>query len=335
MQIDVAVAGATGAVGEAVLEYLAERRFPVGRVFALAQADSRGERVAYGERRLVVEPIEQFELERSRIVFCCPGTDRVMAEKARRAGALVIDSAGLYWTDPAVPLVACGVNAEAIDAMEWPGAVTLPYPPATQLAQALAPLRAEVGLERVDVLTCRSVSARGQRGVEELAHQTAQLLNARPVKPGVFPRQIAFNLLGQEGSQGPDGMTDGERDLVAQVGRLLDDRLEVCATTVIAPVFHGDAQAVHVRTREPIGAERARALWQGGPGIRLMDDPAEAACPSPVTDAARDDALVIGRVRSTCGATPGLQFWSVVDGIRRGQALHSVQIAEILVKAYL
>ncbi len=335
MQIDVAVIGATGAVGEAILEQLAGRHFPCGRVLALDGSESRRARVAYGERWLTVQPADELDFTGTRLVFCCPGTDRTTAQRARAGGCVLIDSAGLYRADPSVPLVVPGVSPEALSQVGSSGVIAVPDGPATQLAEALAPLRARVGLARVDVLTCRSVAARGTPGVEELAGQTAQLLNGRPAKPGVFARQIAFNLLGQDGAQGADGLTDSERDLVSQVNRLLGADLEVNATTIIAPVFHGDAQVVHLQTQAPLSRDEALALWRAVPGIEVAGSSAEAACPTPVSDAALGETLWIGRARASRGRAPGLQFWSVSDCIRRSHALNSVQIAEILVKAHL
>ncbi|MGD2084028.1 MAG: aspartate-semialdehyde dehydrogenase [Chromatiales bacterium] len=333
---EVAVVGATGAAGEALLERLSGSGLPLGGVHALCDGGQAGARVAFGGRRIAAEPMGDFNFAGTRIAFFCPGggVTADLADRASEAGALVIDSAGLLLGDPDVPLVVPGVNPQALGALGRRGAVAVPDAAAAQLIEVLAPLDRSFGLARVEVVTLLAVGSAGRNGVEELAGQSAQLLNGRPIEPRVFSSQIAFNLIPAVGPLEADGFSRAESALVDQVLRVLGGAPVVNASFLAVPVFYGDAQVVHLETRDPVSPTDARELWTSA-GIRVGNGEPAASLATPVTHAAREDALFVERVRQSAIGSRGLNLWVLSDGVRRGCAYNSVQIADILVKNYL
>jgi len=333
---DLAVVGAAGAVGEAVLEQLSRRGFPKRSLLALDQEDGQGKRLRYGDGFVAVQGVEQADLADVRAVILCPGTasSHALVDRAVDSGCLVVDAAGLYADAADVPLVVSSFNPPSIGEIEARRIVACASAPTVQLLEVLGPVHRTAGVVRVDLVVCQSVSGTAG-GVEELARQSAALLSGRPISPGVFPAQVAFNLIPQSGPTGPDGSTQSEQRIVHQVRRLLGDALELSVTVLIAPVFYGDAQIVSLQTRDAVSVEEAHRLWRGLDGVSIEDDHEEGLAPTPVTHAAGNDSLFIARLRSPGEGSRGLQFWTLADGVRHSSALNSVQIAEILVKAHL
>ena len=335
---DVAVIGATGAVGETMLEILHERKFPVGRVHALASERSAGRRVSFGSRQLVVEDLATFDFSRVRIGIFSPGASvsKVYAPKAAEAGCVVIDNTSAFRYDDDKPLIVPEVNAHAIAGYRGTNIIANPNCSTIQMLVALKPLHDAFGIERINVCTYQAVSGTGKGAVEELGQQTARLLNGLEVSPTVYPKQIAFNVLPHIDDFQENGYTKEEMKMVWETHKILEDpRIRVNPTCVRVPVFYGHSEAVHLETREKVSAERARELLESAPGVVVMDERIAGGYPTAVTESAGTDAVFVGRIREDISTERGLDLWVVSDNVRKGAALNSVQIAECLVRDHL
>jgi len=335
---DVAVVGATGAVGEAMLATLAQRRFPVGEVYALASERSVGKRVACGERSLPVADLATFDFSKVQIgLFSAgAGVSAIHAPRAAAAGCVVIDNTSQFRYDSDVPLVVPEVNAADIAAYRARGIIANPNCSTIQMVVVLKPIYDAVGIERINVATYQAVSGTGKEAIEELATQSAALLNGKPIRCDVYPRQIAFNVLPHIDTFQDNGYTREEMKMVWESRKILgDERLLVNATAVRVPVFYGHSEAVHIETREKISADNARELLSRAPGVQVMDERRDGGYPTAVGEAAHADAVFVGRIREDISHPRGLNLWVVADNVRKGAALNSVQIAEILVKDYI
>ena len=336
---DVAVAGATGAVGEAMLEILAERKFPVGQVYPLASERSAGGKVAFGNRELTVGKLSDFDFKKAQIGLFSAGSSvsEQYAPQAAAAGCVVIDNTSRFRYDDDVPLVVPEVNPQALAGYKARNIIANPNCSTIQMVVALKPIHDAVGIERINVATYQAVSGAGRRGIEELAEQTAQLLNGKPVeKGGKFPKQIAFNALPQVDEFQDNGYTREEMKMVWETRKILGDpAIQVNATCVRVPVFYGHSEAVHIETRDKLSAEKARSLLAKAQGVVVMDERRPGGYPTAVTEAAQGDAVYVGRIREDLSHPRGLNLWVVSDNVRKGGALNSVQIAELLVKSYL
>ena len=335
---DVAVVGATGAVGESMLSILAERKFPVGKVHAVASARSAGSRVTFGDTSLTVEDLDTFDFSKTQIGLFSPGASvsAVYAPKAAAAGCVVIDNTSQFRYEPDIPLVVPEVNPHAIAQYKNRGIIANPNCSTIQMLVALKPLYDAVGIERINVCTYQAVSGTGKEAIEELARQTAELLNGKPTENKVYPRQIAFNCLPQIDVFQDNGYTKEEMKMVWETRKIMgDETILVNPTAVRVPVFFGHSEAVHVETREKLTAEAARELLRKAPGVKVMDERKDGGWPTAVTEAANHDAVYVGRIREDISHPRGLNLWVVADNVRKGAALNSVQIAEVLVKDFL
>ncbi len=332
--IDVAVAGATGAVGQAMLEILAQRNFPVGNLYPLASERSAGKVVQFRGRSVRVQRLDEFDFSRAQIALFSPGgsVSGEFAPSAGAAGCVVIDNTSRFRNEADVPLVVPEVNADTRHDRPR-NIIANPNCSTIQMVVALKPLYDAVGIERINVATYQAVSGAGQSGVNELATQTANLLNARPIEPGVMPVQIAFNALPQIGDFQDNGYTHEEMKMVWETRKILgDERIQVNPTCVRIPVFYGHSEAVNIETREPLSAEQATELLRTAPGVEVIDERRPAGYPTPVQHAAGTDPVFVGRIRADLSHPRGLNLWIVSDNIRKGAALNSVQIAELLLK---
>ena len=335
---DVAVVGATGAVGETMLEILAERKFPLGRVHALASERSAGKRVPFGDTQLVVENLETFDFSTVRVGLFSPGASvsRVHAPRAAAAGCVVIDNTSAFRYDDDKPLVVPEVNPHAIERYRESGIIANPNCSTIQMLVALKPLHDAAGIERINVCTYQAVSGTGKEAIEELGQQTARLLNGLDIVPSVYPKQIAFNALPHIDDFQDNGYTKEEMKMVWETHKIMEDpSIRVSPTCVRVPVFYGHSEAIHIETREPLGADSARELLGNAPGVVVMDERRAGGYPTAVTESAGTDAVYVGRVREDIGTERGLALWVVSDNVRKGAALNSVQIAECLVRDHL
>ena len=335
---DVAVVGATGAVGEIMLEILAERNFPVNNVYPLASERSAGKKVQFGGKYLTVQDLSTFDFSSVQIGLFSAGAgiSEKYAPIAARAGCVVIDNTSQFRYDDEIPLVVPEVNPHAIADYKRHGIIANPNCSTIQMLVALKPLHDAVGIERVNVCTYQAVSGTGKEAIEELASQTAELLNGRSAEAKVYPRQIAFNVLPHIDVFQDNGYTKEEMKMVWETRKIMEDEsIQVNPTAVRVPVFYGHSEALHIETREKLDAVQATALLENAPGIVVLDERKDGGYPTAVSEGATNDPVYVGRIREDISHPRGLDLWVVADNVRKGAALNSVQIAEILVKEYL
>ncbi len=337
-KFDIAVLGATGAVGEAMLSILAERQFPVASVHALASSRSAGSDVKFGNKLLTTQDASTFDFGAVQVGLFSAGASvsAQYAPEAAAAGCVVIDNTSKFRYDHDVPLVIPEVNPDAIANYQNRGIIANPNCSTIQMVVALKPIYDAVGIERINVCTYQAVSGAGKRAIDELAAQTAALLSGKPVDARVHPKQIAFNALPHIDEFQDNGYTKEEMKLVWETQKVLgDDSIRVNATTVRVPVFYGHSEAIHIETREKITAGAARKLLMKAPGVKVLDNRKPGGYPTAVTESAGNDSVFVGRIREDISHPRGLDLWVVADNLRKGAALNSVQIAEHLVKDYL
>ncbi|MEP7043124.1 MAG: aspartate-semialdehyde dehydrogenase [Dokdonella sp.] len=335
---NVAIVGATGAVGEALLAVLQARKFPIAELVPLASERSAGGTVTFGNREVTVRNLASYDFNGIDIAFFSAGgaVSREHAPRAAAAGAVVIDNTSEFRYQDDVPLVVSEVNPHAIAQYTTRGIIANPNCSTMQLMVALAPIHRAVGIERINIATYQSVSGTGRRALEELGRQTAALLNFQEVEAEVYPVQIAFNVIPHGGEFLDNGYTTEEMKIVWETRKILEDeRIQVNATSVRVPVFYGHSEAVHIETREKISAADARALLEKMPGLVVVDEHRAGGYPTPVTHAAGKDEVFVGRIREDISHPRGLDLFIVSDNIRKGAALNAVQIAELLAKDYL
>jgi aspartate-semialdehyde dehydrogenase len=331
-KLKVAVVGATGAVGETMLSVLAERKFPVGELVALASERSAGGEVAFGNDEVMVRDLATFDPAGVDIALFSAGGDvsREYAPKFAAAGAVVIDNSSAFRRDDDVPLVVAEVNPGALKHRPR-GIIANPNCSTMQMLVALAPLHRAAGIQRINVATYQSVSGTGRRALEELGRQTAGLLNFQPAEPEVYPVQIAFNVIPHGGDFLDNGYTSEEMKLVWETRKILGDAsIGVNATVVRVPVFYGHSEAVAIETRDKLTAAQARALLEAAPGVEVVDEAVGGGYPTPVTHASGRDPVYVGRIREDLSHPRGLNLWVVSDNIRKGAALNAVQLAELV-----
>ena len=337
-QFDVAVVGATGVVGEAMLSILEEREFPVGNLYPLASHRSAGSSVRFNGATHTVGDLEDFDFTKAQIgLFSAGGSVSARhAPRAGDAGCVVVDNSSQFRYDDDVPLVVPEVNPRAIEAYTNRNIIANPNCSTIQMVVALQPIHAAVGIERINVATYQSVSGTGKEAIEELAGQTADLLNGKQAETEVYPRQIAFNALPHIDVFMDNGYTREEMKMVWETHKIMgDDSIRVNPTAVRIPVFYGHSEAVHIETREKLGADEAREILAAAPGVVVMDERVDGGYPTAVTESAGADAVFVGRIREDISCPRGLDMWVVSDNVRKGAALNSVQIAEMLAKEYL
>ncbi|HVV67910.1 MAG TPA: aspartate-semialdehyde dehydrogenase [Gammaproteobacteria bacterium] len=334
LAFDIAILGATGIVGEAMLSILEQRSFPVGKIYALASERSAGETVNFKNRAITVEDAANFDFSKVQLgLFSAgAGVSARYAPVAAEAGCVVIDNTSQFRYDADVPLVVPEVNPQAIADYRQRHIIANPNCSTIQMVVALKPIYDAVGIERINVATYQSVSGSGKAGIEALATETTHLLSGHPVTPVVYPTRIAFNVIPQIDTFQDNGYTREEMKMVWETQKILgDDSILVNPTTVRVPVFFGHSEAVHIETRDKLTKDQARELLRNAPGIIVMDDP---EYPTPAHEGTEGDAVFVGRIREDLSHPRGLNLWVVADNVRKGAALNAVQIAEVLVSEY-
>src|SRR5690606_31221775 len=333
-KFNVAVVGATGAVGEALINILEERDFPVNELFPLASERSAGSKIQFKGKSVTVQNLADFDFSQVQIgLFSAGGSiSEIYAPKAAAAGCIVIDNTSHFRYDDDIPLVVPEVNPEAIAQYKKRNIIANPNCSTIQMLVALKPIHDKVGITRINVATYQAVSGTGKEAIEELAAQTAALLNGRDIECNVYPKQIAFNALPHIDVFMDNGYTKEEMKMNWETKKILDPSIEVNATCVRIPVFYGHSEAVHFETKTPISVEEIRELLSKAPGVVLMDERAPGGYPTPVTDSGGKDAVAVGRIRKDISHPNGIDMWVVGDNVRKGAALNSIQIAEVLIK---
>ncbi len=337
-EFDVAVVGATGAVGETMISILEQRKFPVRNLYPLASSRSAGKKVQFKGKSITIGDLAEFDFSRAQIgLFSAGGSvSAEYAPKAAEAGCVVIDNTSHFRYDDDIPLVVPEVNPHAIAAYSERGIIANPNCSTIQMLVALKPIYDAVGIERINVATYQAVSGTGKEAIEELAMQTANLLNSKPIKPRVYPKQIAFNALPQIDVFMENGYTKEEMKMVWETRKIFEDsEIQVNPTAVRIPVFYGHSEAVHIETRQKISAKEARRLLESAPGVEVMDVREPGGYPTAVTEGANNDPVYVGRIREDISHPRGLNLWVIADNVRKGAALNSVQIAEILADSHL
>jgi aspartate-semialdehyde dehydrogenase len=335
---DVAVVGATGAVGETIISILQERKFPVGTLYPLASSRSAGGKIEFNGSYVTVQDLAEFDFSKVQIgLFSAGGSvSAEYAPKAAEAGCVVVDNTSHFRYDDDIPLVIPEVNPHAIAQYKNRGIIANPNCSTIQMLVALKPIYDAVGIERINVATYQAVSGTGKEAIEELAGQTAALLNAKDIKMNVYPKQIAFNVLPQIDVFLDNGYTKEEMKMVWETKKIFEDAdITVNPTAVRVPVFYSHSEALHIETREKLTAEAARTLLQDAPGVEVLDKQEPGGYPTAITEGAGNDPVYVGRIREDISHPKGLDLWVVADNVRKGAALNTVQIAEILVKEYL
>ena len=335
---DIAIVGATGMVGEAMLSILAERNFPIGKLFLLAGENSAGTRLEYEGTYYKVGLLSEFDFSQVQIALFSAGASvsAEFAPKAAESGCVVIDNTSQFRRDADVPLVIPEVNSHAIGDYSLRGIIANPNCSTIQMLVALKPIHDAVKITRINIATYQAVSGAGKKGVKELASQTAKLLNGLETTSDEFTKQIAFNVIPHIDEFHESGYTHEEMKMIWETQKILeDDEVLVNPTAVRVPVFFGHSEALHIETREKITADMARELLSRTAGVSLLDQVVDGGYPTPVTEAANKDDVFVGRIREDLSHSNGLNLWVVADNVRKGAALNSVQIAEILIRDYL
>jgi aspartate-semialdehyde dehydrogenase len=326
----VAVVGATGAAGQMTLRILEERKFPVAELRLFASERSAGKLLGFAGETLRVERVSPESFRGVNVAFFSAGSaqSREYAPLAVRAGAIVVDKSSAFRMEPTVPLVVPEINAHA--ARGHQGILASPNCTTVVTVMPLAPLHRAAGVRRVVATSYQAVSGAGVNGVEDLRQQTLAWARGETPVPRHFPHQIAFNVIPHIDRFGEAGYTGEEWKLVHEVQKILETpALRISPTTVRVPVFTAHSVAVNVETEKKITVEEARALFERFPGLRVLDDPAQARYPMPISVEGQDDC-VVGRIREDLSTERGLNFWVVGDQLRKGAATNAVQIAELV-----
>lgn len=335
---NIAIVGATGIVGEALLDILETRKFPIDELYLFGSENSEGKLIDFKKKSYTVSKVDDFDFTKAHIAFFAAGSDisAKYAPIAAEAGCVVIDKSSHFRYEPDVPLVIPEVNPTAIADYSNRNIIASPNCSTIQLLVALKPIYDAVGITRINVATYQSVSGTGRNAVSELIQQAGEMLNGKPATTNVYAQPIAFNVLPQCDTFFSNGYTGEEMKMIWETQKIFaDDNILVNPTAVRVPVIYGHSEAVHIETRDKISAEAVKSLLENSEGIVVMDDPATNTYPTPQRDASGDDAVFVGRIREDISHPHGLDLWIVSDNVRKGAALNAVQIAEILWRDYL
>lgn len=334
---NVAVVGATGAVGNEMIKILEERDFPVAELSLLASERSAGKVFKYKNMNLAVKVLGEDSFKGVHIgLFSAGGSvSERFAPIAAKAGCVVIDNTSAFRMVPEIPLVVPEVNPDAIKMYTNRGIIANPNCSTIQMVVALKPIHDAAGIKRIVVSTYQAVSGTGKRAIQELYDQTKAILNGEEPAVEVYPHRIAFNCLPQIDVFLPNGYTKEEMKMVNETKKILSDpSIGVTATTVRVPVFYGHSESVNIETEKKITAEEVKQLLSQAPGVTVIDDPASRQYPLAI-DAAGKDNTFVGRIREDESIANGINMWIVADNLRKGAALNAVQIAEMLTNNYL
>jgi aspartate-semialdehyde dehydrogenase len=332
----VAVVGASGNVGREMLSILSERKFPVSEVIAVASSRTAGQDVSFGDNDLKIQDLQKFDFAGVDIVLSSAGAkvSADFAERATKAGAVIIDNTSHFRTDPDVPLVVPEVNPDAIADYTKKGIIANPNCSTIQMVVALKPLHDIATIKRVVVSTYQSVSGAGKEAMDELFNQTRGIFMNNKLEPQEFQKQIAFNVIPQIDVFMDDRATKEEWKMAVETKKILDPKIKVHANCVRVPVFIAHSEMVNVEFESEISVEQARQALQKAKGVSVIDLETEMEYITPAEIQGEDDVFV-SRLRQDHTVDYGLNFWCVADNLRKGAALNAVQIAEILAKKYL
>lgn len=333
MGYNIVVVGATGNVGREMLNILEERNFPINKIAALASRKSKGKEVAFGDKTLQVEALENFDFSEYHICLMSAGGDvsKEWAPKIAKQNCIVIDNSSAWRYNPQVPLVIPEVNPQDIGLYKNLNIIANPNCSTIQLLVALKPLHDYATIKRVVVATYQSVSGAGTAGMEELFEQSRAVFVADPVEAHKFTKRIAFNLIPHIDEFMEDGTTKEEWKMVVETKKILDSKIKLAATAVRVPVFIGHSEAVNIECERPINAEQAKELLREAPSCQVINKLENGGYITPYEVAGEDDVF-ISRIRDDITVENGVSFWVCADNLRKGAALNTIQIAELLIK---
>ncbi len=337
-ELNIAIVGVTGAVGETFLTVLEERKFPVKNLYPIASSRSLGKTVSFKNKQLDVLDLAEFDFSQADIALFSAGgaVSKEYAPKAVAAGCIVIDNSSSFRYEADIPLVVPEVNPQRIADYKNRGIIANPNCSTIQMVVALKPLYDAVGISRINVATYQSVSGTGKKAISELIAQMGDLLNGKPAKVAVYPQQIAFNAIPHIDQFEDNGYTREEMKMVWETRKILEDQdIMVNPTAVRVPVIYGHSEAIHVELKKPMTAMQARAILSKAAGIKVVDNIEKASYPTVLKNAVGRDEVFIGRIREDISHPCGLNLWVVADNIRKGAASNAIQIAEILQRDYL
>lgn len=337
-ELNVAVVGVTGAVGETFLTVLAERNFPIKTLYALASSRSVGKTVGFKHKQLDVLDLAEFDFSKVDIALFSAGgaVSKEYAPKAAAAGCVVIDNSSCFRYEDDIPLVVPEVNPHRIADYKKRNIIANPNCSTIQMVVALKPLYDVAGIARINVATYQSVSGTGKKAISELIGQMGDLLNGKPAKCDVYPQQIAFNAIPHIDQFEENGYTREEMKMVWETRKIMeDDNIMVNPTAVRVPVIYGHSEAIHVELKKAMTAAEARAILSKAPGVKVLDNISKASYPTVIKNAVGKDEVYVGRIREDISHPCGLNLWVVADNIRKGAASNAVQIAEILQRDFL
>lgn len=338
IELNVAIVGVTGAVGETFLQVLEERKFPVKALFPLASARSVGKTITFHGREHEVLDLAEFDFSQADIALFSAGASvsRDYAPQAAAAGCIVIDNSSAFRYEDDVPLIVPEVNAHRIAEFSRRNIIANPNCSTIQMVVALKPIYDAVGISRINVATYQSVSGTGKKAISELIAQMGDLLNGRPAKVAVYPQQIAFNAIPHIDQFEENGYTREEMKMVLETRKIMEDeQLMVNPTAVRVPVIYGHSEAIHLELKKPLTAAEAKKLLKQAPGVQVIDNPNKMLYPTAIANAVGQDDVMVGRIRQDISHPKGLNMWVVADNIRKGAASNAIQIAEILQRDYL
>lgn len=334
-KINIAILGATGVVGQSMMEVLQECKFPIDQLYLLASHRSAGKTFRFNNKTHVVLDVEHFDFSKVQIALFSAGGDvsQKYAPLAAKKGCIVIDNTSVFRYEKDIPLIIPEVNPDQIKNYKNHNIIANPNCSTIQMLVALKPIYDVVGISRINVATYQSVSGAGQAAISELVHQCGELLNGRSIKSKIFPCQIAFNVIPQIDRFEDNGYTREEMKMIWETQKILSDTdIKVNPTAVRVPVLYGHSEAINIETHKKITAQEVRTLLSTAPGVIVKDELIAGGYPSPITDAIGQDAVYVGRIREDLSHPKGINLWVVADNIRKGAALNSVQIAQMLLK---
>lgn len=332
--LNIAVVGATGAVGRVVVELLEERAFPVAELFLLASAKSKEQTIKFKNSNLEVTELDGFNFYDADIAIFSAGSEisKKYAPLAAAKNCIVIDNTSFFRNDPDIPLVIPEVNPHKIADYTKKNIIANPNCSTIQMLVALKPIHDLVGIKKICVATYQAVSGSGKKAVSELISQVGELLNGRPVTPEVYPQQIAFNVIPHIDDFLENGYTKEEMKMIWETHKIFeDDSIIINPTAVRVPVIYGHSEVINLELHNPLSVAQTITLLSKAPGVVVKND----SYPTALGDACGKDAVFVGRIRQELNSKLGLNLWVVADNVRKGAATNAIQIAEILYKDYL
>lgn len=334
----IAIIGATGLVGRALVHILEQRKLPIDKLYLLASERSVNKTLSFLGKTILVEDLACFDFSCVQIAFFSAGSSVSLQyiPKAVSSGCIVIDNTAAFRYESQIPLIIPEVNGSVLSDYPESGIIANPNCSTIQMLLTVKPIYDAVGVDRINVATYQSVSGAGQSAVKELIDQTGKVLNGLAVQPKKFPMQIAFNVIPQIGDFQSNGYTHEEMKMVWETRKILqDESIKVNPTTVRVPVLYGHSEVIHLETKKPITVERVKKLLKQAPGVKVFDRRLTRGYPTAVTHSAHQDDVFVGRIRKDISHPLGLNLWVVADNIYKGAALNAVQIAEIMINKQL